>query len=541
MNITFKREPRQNLMVLGDLETNDPFEETMLERIKDSSLLPFQTGYEAGEKAYCYDITSLQPFDRLAEQKGVGETELRFLILQLDRALSVLEDYMLSGSNLMLSSSMIYADAETMELRFCAVPGAAFSFEAQLSELFSALLFGMRSGESGGVLLCHRLYRLSRGEVCSMRSLLEALSQSEGTEGYGRNEQRALRDRNAEALRGGRMGEAPASAAPGYPAFAVAGRESAPDGRREKETKRQASKETAFPPAGSEESYESALLTGLDAEQPDITLDAFPETAFGRPASAETEEAAEPFAGGEAVFAREETEEVQTFRRQILLSILILLSAPIAVALLRGIEAVLRLLPVFFVIDISVLLYLCLSFWEMRRKRNKKRTEAEAGENALQKSRESGLHLFTERPQEMPASLQLSAEKEKEASKRTPKTEEGGEEDLFATRQLFPLLDRNETKRLLPLSPAMPQIALSHFPFVIGKSRELTDFALPEERVSRMHLKIDRTENGYTVTDLNSTNGTKIDGSLLNANETAPLCTGQELSIAGIGYLFTDW
>ena len=52
------------------------------------------------------------------------------------------------------------------------------------------------------------------------------------------------------------------------------------------------------------------------------------------------------------------------------------------------------------------------------------------------------------------------------------------------------------------------------------------------------HAKIEETENGYLVTDLNSTNGTFVDGRLLEANETCLLKAGSELASASIRFRF---
>jgi len=94
-----------------------------------------------------------------------------------------------------------------------------------------------------------------------------------------------------------------------------------------------------------------------------------------------------------------------------------------------------------------------------------------------------------------------------------------------------------ETHYLRSLSGG-EEIQVGYFPFLIGKSRDLTDFCLNDPAVSRLHLRIDQTKSGYTATDLNSTNGTGINGHLLEANETFPLAPGDEVMIAARRYRF---
>ena len=94
-----------------------------------------------------------------------------------------------------------------------------------------------------------------------------------------------------------------------------------------------------------------------------------------------------------------------------------------------------------------------------------------------------------------------------------------------------------ESRKLTAFSGNL-EIPLTYFPFLIGKSREMADFCLNEPGVSRLHVKIEEKDGAYTITDLNSTNGTKVNGRLLEANETCSLESGSEVEIAGRRFRF---
>ncbi len=64
------------------------------------------------------------------------------------------------------------------------------------------------------------------------------------------------------------------------------------------------------------------------------------------------------------------------------------------------------------------------------------------------------------------------------------------------------------------------------------------DYVIARDTVSRLHARIDQENGGYTVTDLNSTNGIRVDGRLLETNETVPLSVGSEIYLADAGFLF---
>ncbi len=91
---------------------------------------------------------------------------------------------------------------------------------------------------------------------------------------------------------------------------------------------------------------------------------------------------------------------------------------------------------------------------------------------------------------------------------------------------------------LVSLDKKTEDIRIQYFPFLIGKQSGIVDYALMRDTVSRIHVKIEKTETGYTATDLNSTNGTWVRGTLLQNNETIALNEGDEIYIADSGFRF---
>lgn len=81
-------------------------------------------------------------------------------------------------------------------------------------------------------------------------------------------------------------------------------------------------------------------------------------------------------------------------------------------------------------------------------------------------------------------------------------------------------------------------VPLTKFPFYIGSAREYADFVPVGEGVSRIHCCISKKENNFYLSDLNSTNGTYLNGKevlpgkdmLLSANDEIRV-TSQEFYI----------
>lgn len=81
-------------------------------------------------------------------------------------------------------------------------------------------------------------------------------------------------------------------------------------------------------------------------------------------------------------------------------------------------------------------------------------------------------------------------------------------------------------------------ILLPEFPCVFGKMEAQTDVILAGDGISRMHAKIYEEGGQVYLQDLNSTNGTFKNGIRLEANETVPLMSGDEVGFARLRYIY---
>ena len=118
------------------------------------------------------------------------------------------------------------------------------------------------------------------------------------------------------------------------------------------------------------------------------------------------------------------------------------------------------------------------------------------------------------------------------------------EESYSAKSGELPVQEDNERTVLLsaPSKPAGPELVceqtgevvpMEKFPFYIGSAKEYADFVPAVEGVSRIHCCISRKENNYYLSDLNSTNGTYLNGKevvpgkevLLSANDELRICS----------------
>ncbi len=169
-----------------------------------------------------------------------------------------------------------------------------------------------------------------------------------------------------------------------------------------------------------------------------------------------------------------------------------------------------------------------LSAWYQKRQ-----GEEMKDEQADVKSQETWQMIFAE---EVP-DMENSHEEERRGKEREdPVTEQ--DREASHTVLLWRGEKSEESHCLISQDGKHETIPLVYYPFLIGKQENLTDYQLNRETVSRLHVRIDRSGDTYTLTDLNSTNGTAVNGKKLEANETVELLAGDMIAIADIQFRF---
>jgi hypothetical protein len=79
-------------------------------------------------------------------------------------------------------------------------------------------------------------------------------------------------------------------------------------------------------------------------------------------------------------------------------------------------------------------------------------------------------------------------------------------------------------------------IAIESFPFFIGKLKKNVDYCLEKDVVSRYHAKVLKEDNRYFIMDMNSTNGTYVNGESIKTYEKREVSRGDEVSLADIKF-----
>ena len=72
----------------------------------------------------------------------------------------------------------------------------------------------------------------------------------------------------------------------------------------------------------------------------------------------------------------------------------------------------------------------------------------------------------------------------------------------------------------------------------MGKMEQAADAVIPVDTVSRVHARIRKKDDGYYLADLNSRNGTSVNGRMLKPEEEYLLQNEDQVDFAKARYLF---
>ncbi len=82
------------------------------------------------------------------------------------------------------------------------------------------------------------------------------------------------------------------------------------------------------------------------------------------------------------------------------------------------------------------------------------------------------------------------------------------------------------------------QIDLRDLPCTVGKLPEFSDCVLDDPSVSRLHARLMKDRDGIRITDLNSLNGTFLNGRRLDPNESQIIRPGDEIRFGTLEFRY---
>ena len=134
-----------------------------------------------------------------------------------------------------------------------------------------------------------------------------------------------------------------------------------------------------------------------------------------------------------------------------------------------------------------------------------------------------------------------SGEKEKKTQKEKQKKKKTSKEmpiEMYHTQKLYKNKDQPEGKMVYQGENQCEDIWIQGVEFFIGRNSGQADANIKTESISRLHARILKKEGEYYIEDLNSTNGTYLNGEKLEYHKSEKLNKNDMVQFGAEAYVF---
>ena len=504
MEIRYSREMNHNYMIIEAPEKETGYAVQMLSANAIEGLLKFRVRQTEDAREYYYEITSRQPLRRVLEKRSLSGQELRSILLGVLAVLGRVEEYLLKEEQLLLDPEYVYLEPDRFTVELCLVPGHQEEAPQALSNLLGYLLERADHQDREAVVLAYNLYQISLRENYGTADLLRQLS---GEDRIFSAEERNGKKECSET------------------------KEVWTD-RRERFEIEQNRRDELKPGSGKKVSGD--LKPGRDEVK-------YKHEAYKQKTMKKKMESAD-----EADESEEKFEKTGGKGQGQWLNLWIrVLGSAVAVGIVYW----------YVTGEMDIWLYGLsggagglVFFRELLVIRRKRRLYSVWKKNRGAGEERAGDHLADgtgrgEKEQEMHENKWRVYPESEEVYRQERRMEEEAQMERAREAGTTLLSDSKKGEgmvRLESMEAGGAVIQIPYVPFTFGKHPGLSDACIDRPTVSRLHARLDQKEGVYILTDLNSTNGTTVNGYLLQANETVSLGNGDSIYLADAGYKFWE-
>ncbi len=167
MDVEYMRTAKKSYMIVKKADFPfEPYELKMVLENEISCLLSVQALQTDGATEYWYDVSGMQTLKTRFMLESMDGRQLRFLLENLMKMKSDLEEYLLDDTNLCFSPDMIFFDRSGKRICFCYIPGLggrrASSPDGRqfpgLKELFEEILQHLNHADPAAVRMGYEMY-----------------------------------------------------------------------------------------------------------------------------------------------------------------------------------------------------------------------------------------------------------------------------------------------------------------------------------------------------------------------------------------------
>ena len=140
----------------------DDYQMAMIMENDIKGLLKIEERMIDGKEYLYYDISSLQPIQRMYEHKGLSSDEIKNTVRNMIKALKEADDHMLDITNIVLSPLYIYTDPDDRNIYMMFYPYNTGSGSNEMTELAEFFLERIERSDADAAVFAYKFYQTVR-------------------------------------------------------------------------------------------------------------------------------------------------------------------------------------------------------------------------------------------------------------------------------------------------------------------------------------------------------------------------------------------
>lgn len=504
----YKRDMYHNYLVIHDENSNSSdYYEQVLKYNEITGHLKFESRIFDKEKYAYYEINGLQVLSSVFEKHTVRYLELKQIFKEIILGVNAGKEFLLKENDYVLSPNMIFFEIPKFLAKLCYFPGYNNSLRQQLHNLFEYFMNKVNYNDQAAVLLIYKLYMKSKDETCSMQQLLDILDEninidasSKQTFDYKKELNQGVKCESVfENIK-----HVPLTVSYKEPVMG--------DKKDYNQSKKTQENKTNYKKGRMDELSKNVnqSINKVYQKLPFVT-----ERVEGEKEVLYYPLCCYILSIGSVIVAI--VLYVLAYKKRFIFQELKPSIDP-----LKSISLIIVLL--------IIVIYVCFKVFDKKHKVSKIVPKIDYIQPSLAVFENQEYNEELESPKNLePLNLNSS-------NQELPKQEDVDEEERTVMLTDF---TAKKVVKLIPVDKDIyDTIRLEEFPFFVGKLKTHTDVHIPSATISRFHAKIMKEDSKYFIMDLNSTNGTFVNGELVEGNEKRKIEDGNEITFANISYIF---
>lgn len=503
----YKRDMYHNYVVIHDESSRfSDYYEQILTHNQIFGHLKFECRMFDNKKYAHYQINGLQPLSSVFEKHSVLYTELKQIFNGLIGGIHSGKEYLLKENDYMLSSNMIFFDITKFEVKLCYYPGYGKNLRVQLYDLFEYFMNKVNYNDQAAVLLIYKLYMKSKDETCTIQELLDIINEDimvDTVDGRSIEKQNeiCINNKNSTNINNEVLN---------------------------KNEVIHSNKESSDKAIKGDKVINS--MTSMRIKESSKDTDAQINKIYNRL----------PFVSERVEDEKEKLYYPLSCYVMCLTSIVFCIVIYVVAYKKKYIFQELRPnidptknIALILVLGVIVL-YVFTKVFDKKHRIGKMVPEIDYLEPTVSNFDMSNRERVQQNERGL-SSFQLQPREDKWQQEQVKENEMDEEE---RTIMLSDFVNVKQVRLLPVLDNTYEMIRIEAFPFFVGKLKTHIDVHIPSPAISRFHAKIIKEENEYYIVDLNSTNGTFVNGEMVESYQKRKIEHGNKISFANIDYIF---